>query len=227
LKALLEQERRDKRVPRSSTTSASNYWWTHGYKVGKTHTSLTCNKRNSGHKAEATRAENMGGSQANKERCTGAATLNDKTMFEDCRTPPLLAQHEAVIVDSGCTGHFLLVTAPCLNKVKSWNPLKVRLPNGATMESSHTADLDIPVLNAAASNAHVSPGMAHHSLLSVGQLCDEGYIVTFKRDTVTICNSDNSKLLSGPRDETTGLWRINLKQTNKPITDPIANNVYE
>jgi hypothetical protein len=52
-----------------------------------------------------------------------------------------------------------------LNKVKSRNPLTVRLPNGATMESSHTADLDIPGLNAAASKAHVSPGMAHHSLL--------------------------------------------------------------
>jgi hypothetical protein len=130
-------------------------------------------------------------------------------------------------VDSGCTGHFLLVNAPCLNKVKSRNPLKVRLPNGATMESSHTADLDIPELNSAASKAHVFPGMTHHSLLSVVQFCNKGYIVTFKQDTVTICNSKNSKLLSGPRDETTSLWRINLKQTNKHIPDPIANNVYE
>jgi hypothetical protein len=95
------------------------------------------------------------------------------------------------------------------------------------MDSSHTADLDIPKLNAAASKSHVFPGMAHHSLLSVGQLYNEGYIVTFQRDTVTICNSDNSKLLSGPRDETTGLWRINLRPTNKHIPDPKANNVYE
>jgi ribosomal protein S8 len=130
-------------------------------------------------------------------------------------------------VDSGFTGHFLLVTAPCLNKVKSWNPLTVRLPNSATMESSHTADLDIPELNAAASKAHVFPGTAHHSLLSVGHLCDEGYIVTFQQDTVTICNSESSKLLSGSRDETTGLWRINLKKTNKHISDPIANILYE
>jgi hypothetical protein len=67
LKALLNQERLDKRVPRSSTTSESSYCWTHGYKVDKTHTSLNCNTRNPGHKTEATRAENMGGSQANKE----------------------------------------------------------------------------------------------------------------------------------------------------------------
>jgi hypothetical protein len=95
------------------------------------------------------------------------------------------------------------------------------------MESSHTADLDIPKLNAAASKAHVFTGMSHHSLLSVGQLLNEGYIVTFRQDTVTICNSESSKLLSGPRDETTGPWRINLKQTNKHKPDPIANNVYE
>jgi hypothetical protein len=148
-------------------------------------------------------------------------------MFEVCRTPPLPEQHETAIVDSGCTNHSLLVTAPCLNKVKSHNPLTVCLPNGATMESSHTADLDIPELNAAASKALVFPGMANHSLLSVGQLCDEGYSVTFHQDTLTICNSDNSKVLSGPRDDTTGLWRINLKHTNKHIPDPIANNVYE
>jgi hypothetical protein len=103
----------------------------------------------------------------------------------------------------------------------------VRLPNGATMESSHTADLDIPELNAVASKAHVSPGMAHHSLLLVGQLCDEGYIVAFRQDKVTICNSYNAKLLSGPRYDATGLLRINLKQTIKHIPDHIANNVYE
>jgi hypothetical protein len=62
LKALLNQERRDKRGQ-----SSSKYCWTHGYKVGKTHTSLTCNTPKPGHRAEATRAENMGGSQANKE----------------------------------------------------------------------------------------------------------------------------------------------------------------
>jgi hypothetical protein len=130
-------------------------------------------------------------------------------------------------VDSACTGHFLLVNAPCLHKVKSLTTLKVRHPNGATMESFQTADLDIPELNAAASNAHVSPGMANHSLLSVGQLCDEGYIFTFWQDTVTICDSGNSHILNGPRDVNTGLWCINSKQTNEHIPEPIENNVYE
>jgi hypothetical protein len=95
------------------------------------------------------------------------------------------------------------------------------------MESSHTAELDIPKLNAAASKARVFPGMANHSFLSVGQLCDKGYIVTFKQASVTICDSEKSQILNGPRDLNTGLWRISLKQTNNHTPEPIANNVYE
>jgi hypothetical protein len=74
---------------------------------------------------------------------------------------------------------------------------------------------------------HVFPGMSNHSLLSVGHICDEGYIVTFKQVVVTICDSNNSQILSDPRDLNTGLWRINLKQTNIHIPEPIANIVYE
>jgi hypothetical protein len=159
----------------------------------------------------------MGDSQANRERCSGATSLNNNSTFEVYRTPPLFKQHESAIVDSGCTGHFLLVNAPCLNKVKSRTPLTVRLPNAATMESSHTDELEIPELNAAASKAHVFLGIDNHSLLSV----------TFKQASMTICDSEKSQIMSVPRDLDTGLWRINLKQTNNHIPEPIDNNVYE
>jgi hypothetical protein len=69
--------------------------------------------------------------------------------------------------------------------------------------------------------------MANHSLLSVGQLYDERHIVTFKQAEVTICDPGSSHLLSGSRDVNTGLWRINLKQTNNKKPEPIENNVYE
>jgi hypothetical protein len=147
-------------------------------------------------------------------------------MFEVFRTPPLLKPHETAIVDSGCTSHFLLVNAPCLNKVKSQTLLMVCLPNGATMESSRTAELKIPELNAAASKAHVFPGMANHSLLSVGQLCNEGYIVTFKNASVTVCNSQKFQIMSGPWDLDTGLWRINLRRNNQQVHQLVVNNVY-
>jgi hypothetical protein len=67
LKALIKKERTDKRGQRSFNPSPNNYCWTHGYKVANTHTSLSCNFPKQGHKREATRTDNMGGSQAKKE----------------------------------------------------------------------------------------------------------------------------------------------------------------
>jgi hypothetical protein len=121
-------------------------------------------------------------------------------MFEDCRNPPLLEHHETAIVDSGCTGHFLLINAPCRNKVKSQNPLRVRFNNGDTIDSTHKAYLDIPELSQAASVARVSPGMANHSLISVGQMCNDGYYVTFSIGGVTIYNSAETAILKEKRD---------------------------
>jgi hypothetical protein len=95
------------------------------------------------------------------------------------------------------------------------------------MESSHTAELNIPELNAAASKAHVFPGMANNSSISVGQLCNEGYIVTFKNASVAVCNSQEFQILSGPRDLETGLWRINLRQDNQQVHQSVSNNMYE
>jgi hypothetical protein len=67
LNALMKKERLEKRGQRSFNPSPNNYCWTHGYKVANTHTHLSCNFPKQGHKQEATRTDNMGGSQANKE----------------------------------------------------------------------------------------------------------------------------------------------------------------
>jgi hypothetical protein len=67
LKALLEKEHSEKHGQRSFNPSPSNYCWTHGYKVGSTHTILTYKLPEPGHKKEATRVDNIGGSQANRE----------------------------------------------------------------------------------------------------------------------------------------------------------------
>jgi hypothetical protein len=99
----------------------------------------------------------------------------------------------------------MLVNAPCLNKVKSQNLLTVRLSNGATMESAHTFALNITELNKYASIAHVPPGISNHFLLSVGKLCNEGYTVTFRNASVTICNSQELQFFKGLR---LGHWTL-------------------
>jgi hypothetical protein len=95
------------------------------------------------------------------------------------------------------------------------------------MESTHTDALIIPELNKDASIAHVSPGMANHYLLSVGQLCNEGYTVTFRNESVTICNSQELQFFRGARDLHTGLWQINLRKEHQLPQLAVANNFYE
>jgi hypothetical protein len=95
------------------------------------------------------------------------------------------------------------------------------------MESTHTASIDIPELSRAASITHVFPGMVNQSLLSVGKLCNEGYSVTFKIDTVTIHNLNGIQILRGARDLNTGLFRINLKQEHQHHSPEVANKIYE
>jgi hypothetical protein len=43
-----------------------NYCWTHGHKVNQTHTSATCTCRVAGHKEDATTANTLGSSKADK-----------------------------------------------------------------------------------------------------------------------------------------------------------------
>jgi hypothetical protein len=69
--------------------------------------------------------------------------------------------------------------------------------------------------------------MANHYLVSVVQLCNEGYIVPFKNASMIICDPQEFQTLSGARDLDTGLWRINLKKDNHQLQQSVADNVYE
>jgi hypothetical protein len=125
VKALLKKERSERKGQITFNPYSENYCWSHGCKVAKSHTSQSCNYPKSGYKHEATKDNNMGGSQANKELCAGVTYLNKSEEFEDCRTQPLLEHHEIAIVDYDCTVNFLLINYPFQNKVKSQNPLRV------------------------------------------------------------------------------------------------------
>jgi hypothetical protein len=49
------------------TTNNDSYCWSHGYQVAISHTSATCNMKNSGHQDAATKIDTMGGVQWGKE----------------------------------------------------------------------------------------------------------------------------------------------------------------
>ena len=78
------------------------------------------------------------------------------------------------ILDSGASSHFLLSTAPVVDKRIAKTPLTVTLLNGDVVSLSHIAKLNLPLLPQAARTAHVVPGLASHSLVSVVKLCNAG-----------------------------------------------------
>jgi hypothetical protein len=132
------------------------------------------------------------------------------------------------ILDSGFTAHFLLANAKCSNKIPAATPLAVHIPNGDTIASTHTAMLNMPSLPHTAIQAHILPGLAQHSLLSVGQMCDSGCSVTFTATEVTVTN-DESTILTGLRDKESSMWRSPL-EPNLPLDigrEHSAHNVYE
>jgi hypothetical protein len=88
------------------------------------------------------------------------------------------------------------------------------MPNGTTIQSSHTCSLLLTDMSHQARQAHILPGLVHNSLVSVGQLWDNECSVTFTQDQVTV--SRNGKdVMYGSRDPKSGLWRVDLKQKMK------------
>jgi hypothetical protein len=65
-----------------------------------------------------------------------------------------------------------------------------------------------------ATQAHILPGLVHSSLISVGQLCDKGCIVTFTHDQVTVTKNKKG-VMHGSRDPKSHHWRVNLTQKSE------------
>jgi hypothetical protein len=85
------------------------------------------------------------------------------------------------------------------------------MPNGTTIQSSHTCNLLLTDLPHQSRQAHILPVLVNNSLISVGQLCDNKCSVTFTQDYLTV--SRNGKdVMYGSRDPKSRLWRVNLKR---------------
>jgi hypothetical protein len=66
-RALLKNERNDHSSRKTFAPSNDNYCWTRGYKIARNNTSENCLYPKTGHKREANKDNNVGGSQANTE----------------------------------------------------------------------------------------------------------------------------------------------------------------
>jgi hypothetical protein len=89
---------------------------------------------------------------------------------------------QLAILDSGARSNFLTTNAPATNIISATVPLVARLPNSNKVQSTHTCTLDLPTLPIGAGAAHIIPGLAYHSLLSIVTMCNDGCMVTFTKN---------------------------------------------
>eukprot|EP00804_Cyclotella_cryptica_P021893 CCRYP_000851-RA/>CCRYP_000851-RA protein AED:0.26 eAED:0.15 QI:0/0/0/1/0/0.33/3/0/868 len=116
---------------------------------------------------------------------------------------------EFAILDSGATAHFIVQGANVLNQKTTSHPLRIKLPDGSFITSTHTCNLNIPWLPVSMTEAHIVPGLTHSSLVATKKFCDAGCKVLFDANVCHIFH--NGKLvLTGTRCTTTGLWIIPL-----------------
>eukprot|EP00804_Cyclotella_cryptica_P024589 CCRYP_001603-RA/>CCRYP_001603-RA protein AED:0.24 eAED:0.18 QI:0/0/0/1/1/1/2/0/837 len=139
---------------------------------------------------------------------------------------------DEAIADSGATAHFLLPSVTISNKRKATHPLNITLPDGEVIQSTHEGNLNLPGLGDAATLAHVVPGLAHSSLLSIKQLCDNGCHVLFtKQDCKDYRKAE--LMLVGKRHPATGLWVVPTNShpiSTKPpsaFASHAAHNAYQ
>jgi hypothetical protein len=123
------------------------------------------------------------------------------------------------ILDSGATSHFLTTNAPATNIIPATVPLIARLSNGNKVQSMHTCTLDLPALPIHARAAHIVPGLASHSLLSVVTMCNAGCMVTFTKINCTIAYCGR-RITCGHKCTRTGLWMVPLKEIHAQAVNP-------
>lgn len=121
--------------------------------------------------------------------------------------------HNWAILYSGATSHFLVTAAPTCHSKITKAPLKVRLPDGGHVTSTHTCTLDLPELPTKARLGHIILGLVSHSLLLVIKLCNAGCEVIFNK-IGCIIKYGGKIVFTGDKCTKTGLWMVPI--SNKP-----------
>ena len=127
------------------------------------------------------------------------------------------------ILDSGATSHFLVTEAPRYDTKVAEQPLIVKIPDGANIQSTHICTLAIPQLPAKAREGHIIPGLASHSLMSVVKLCNAGCEVTFTKIDCKV-KYRGKVVLQGYKCTRTGLWMVPLDTSSAVPSTPSTSS---
>ena len=143
--------------------------------------------------------------QPPKQSKQNAATHTNYT------TAQLNIAKNMAVADAGATDHFVLLGTPVTNIKVARHPLKINLPDGDCLTSTHTCTLDIPWIPNDTKEAHIIPRLAHASLISIIILCNTGCKVTYDDDECRVYYNKKIVWLR-KREPQTGFWIL-------PLTD--------
>ncbi len=128
------------------------------------------------------------------------------------------------IADIRATSIFIMDGVDVVNKRVATNPLRINLPDGRQVKSTHTCDIDIPGLPTVLTG-HVVPHLAVASLIGIRPLCKEGCIVTFDNDKCNV--SYNGKIiLRGLKDPASDLWTLSINPKDMRTTLSRSSHVF-
>ena len=136
----------------------------------------------------------------------------------------------SMVLDSGATSSFVRPEEGL--PITGTSSKTVRLPDGSTIQATHTTMLPFDSIADKARKADVLPSLHPNSLVSIGKLADADYTTIFhpRGDGVTIHAKNTFRIktyskpvLQGWRDPN-GLWRLS---TQRPQQVAIAQNKEE
>ena len=99
------------------------------------------------------------------------------------------------VVDSGATKNYFKINSPVVNLHEINDGAEVKLPTGYDITATHQAEIPFhnDILSREARQCKIFPGLTQYALLSVGQLCDDGCNVSFRKREAVV--TKNGKLL--------------------------------
>jgi len=114
---------------------------------------------------------------------------------------------DSLVCDTGATNTYLKMVHQgyLSNCMPLHNGPKARLPDNTEIQATHRGTLQLhPQLQP---SCLVFPHLSNESLLSIGQLCDQGCIAIFNKWKMYVFK-DNALILTGSRSPQDGLWKI-------------------
>ena len=131
--------------------------------------------------------------------------------------PPNITPSDTEIADTGASGIYLTLKAPCANI----NPAALQVVVGTVggpphrYSASYDVNITMPV-----TKVHIMPNF-HHNMMGIGPLCDNCCRVLFEKNMLLFFTKDDTIILYGWHEPSRAkLWKFSLRPEDHPSVPP-------